>query len=346
MAEHLMIISDAWHPQTNGVVRTLEAIKADMENRGFEVSMVTPDAFWTVPVPTYPEIKLALTLPGTVAQLITRKKPDYIHIATEGPLGFAARMHCERAGLNFTTSYHTRFPEYLSARLPVPEDVPYAFLKWFHWPASAMLVPTITVANELLDRGFRKANLWTRGVETGAFHPGPKSLFSDLPGPHLLCVGRVAIEKNIEAFLRLEIEGSKIVVGDGPQLETLKAAYPSVHFLGLKKGADLRAAYQSADAFVFPSKTDTFGNVMLEALACGTPVAAYPVTGPIDVITDRRAGALDNDLGAAVRAALQLSRHDAHRFSQQFTWKRATDIFHNHLAPVRAVPAGLPVAVA
>ncbi|MCB9993539.1 MAG: glycosyltransferase family 1 protein [Hyphomicrobiaceae bacterium] len=344
MRERLLIVSDAWYPQTNGVVRTLDAIRTELSTRGIVVDMLTPEAFWTVPMPTYPEIKLALTLPGTVAQIIAAKKPDFIHIATEGPLGFAARMHCERQKLGFTTSYHTRFPEYLSARMPVPEEVPYAFLKWFHWPAAAMLVPTISVANELLDRGFRQANLWTRGVDPLAFHPGPKTLFDDLPGPHLLYVGRVAIEKNIEAFLRLDIEGSKMVVGDGPQLEALRTAYPSVRFVGRKTGAELRAAYQSADVLVFPSKTDTFGNVMLEALACGTPVAAFPVTGPIDVITAPAAGALNTDLRLAICEALTRPRAGAHAFSTQFTWARAADIFQRHLTRVRR-PAMTAVGV-
>lgn len=339
MSNRLLIVTDAWYPQTNGVVRSLDAIGAELMARGWEVSYLTPDQFFNVPLPLYPEIKLAMAAHGTVADRIAQLQPDHIHIATEGPLGLQARLYCEWNGAAFTTSYHTRFPEYVAARAPIPVDMSYAYLRWFHWEATTTLVPTESVRRELAARGFRNLSTWTRGVDTSLFKPGPKTEYLDLPGPHLLYVGRVAVEKNVEAFLKLDVPGTKIVVGDGPQKAALERIYPDARFLGRKVGAELSALYRSADVFVFPSKTDTFGNVMLEALASGVPVAAYPVTGPIDILTDRRAGAMDETLEIAVTRALQLSREAAVAHAKTFTWAHCTDLFADALVPVHSAPA-------
>lgn len=337
--DKVLIVTDAWKPQTNGVVRCLESVGSELRKGRMKVVYLTPASFWTVPMPTYPEIQLALAPPWVIGDFINRHHPQHVHIATEGPLGFQARMHCEAEGIAFTTSYHTRFPEYVAARLPLPTDVPtevsYACLRWFHSGAAATLVPTKSVADDLMARGFSNLVVWSRGVDPGIFRPGPKTQFLDFPGPHLLYVGRVAVEKNVEAFLRLDMPGSKIVVGDGPQREELKRKYPAAHFLGRQVGEQLTALYQSADVFVFPSKTDTFGNVMIEAMACGVPVAAYPVIGPIDVLTDLRAGAMDVDLGVAVRRALGLQRADALAHAATFTWAHCAAQFRAALVPAR-----------
>ena len=331
----VLVVTDAWHPQTNGVVRCLDAIGKEMRGRGHVVDYLTPQRFWTVPMPTYPEIRLSLAPIGAVADYIGGLAPDHIHIATEGPLGLQARLYCAEAALRFTTSYHTRFPEYVAARVPVPAEWSYAYLRWFHGDAAATLVPTKSVADELRQRGFDTVKVWSRGVDASAFSPGPKERFLDLPGPHLLYVGRVAVEKNVSAFLKLFTAGTKIVVGEGPQLEELKRAHPEVVFLGLQRGAELAALYRSADVFVFPSKTDTFGNVMIEALSSGVPVAAYPVVGPIDVLTDRACGAMHEELGVAIDMALALSREAARSFAGSFTWSRCAEQFLAALVPTR-----------
>ncbi|HTJ56429.1 MAG TPA: glycosyltransferase family 1 protein [Devosiaceae bacterium] len=331
----ILIVTDAWYPQTNGVVRCLDAVGRELRGRGHDVQYLTPDRFWTVPLPTYPEIRLSLTPFGAVAQQISAVDPDHIHIATEGPLGLQAKLHCSDTGLGFTTSYHTRFPEYVAARMPVPSEWSYAYLRWFHSEAAATLVPTRSVAHDLEAQGFDNIRVWSRGVDAAAFSPGPKTEFLDLPGPHLLYVGRVAVEKNVIAFLKLKTPGTKIVVGDGPQLDELKRQFPEAVFLGLKRGAELAAIYRSADVFVFPSKTDTFGNVMIEALSSGLPVAAYPVSGPIDVLTDPECGAMDEDLGVAVARALTLSRERARSFAANFTWSHCADQFSAALVPAR-----------
>lgn len=331
----VLIVTDAWRPQVNGVVRCLESVGRELTAQGAQVDYLAPDAFLTVPMPSYPEIRLSLLVPPMIGAHIERLQPDQIHIATEGPIGLCARQYCIDMGLSFTTSYHTRFPEYLAARMPVPEDWTYAYLRWFHAAASATLVPTASLLDELRARQFTNLRLWTRGVDGLRFAPAPKTQFTELPGPHLLYVGRVAVEKNIEAFLKLDVAGTKIVVGDGPALVPLKAAYPDALFLGHKSGAELSAVYASADVFVFPSRTDTFGNVMIEALSSGLPVAAYPVTGPIDILTDPTCGAVDEDLGSAVRRALTLSRDAARAFAGRFTWSECARIFSDTLVPVR-----------
>ena len=329
----ILIVTDAWFPQTNGVVRCLDAVGRELRGRGHDVQYLTPDRFWTVPLPTYPEIRLSLTPLGAVGQGISAIAPDHVHIATEGPLGVQARLHCADTALRFTTSYHTRVPEYVASRMPVPAEWSYAYLRWFHADSAATLVPTPSGAADLERQGFRNIRIWSRGVDAAAFTPGPKTEFLDLPGPHLLYVGRVAVEKNVAAFLALDIPGTKIVVGDGPQLDELRQRYPEAAFLGLRRGAELAALYRSADVFVFPSKTDTFGNVMIEAMSSGLPVAAYPVSGPIDVLTDADCGAMDEDLGVAVARALTLSRQRARAFAADFTWSHCADQFLEALVP-------------
>jgi glycosyltransferase involved in cell wall biosynthesis len=331
----ILIVTDAWFPQTNGVVRCLDAVGRELKAKGHDVHYLTPQRFWTLPMPTYPEIRLSLAPIGAVADYINGLAPDHIHIATEGPLGLQARFHRVNSGLDFTTSYHTRFPEYVAARAPVPSEWSYAYLRWFHADAAATLVPTPSIATELRAHGFEHLVTWSRGVDPEQFKPGPKTEFLNLRGPHLLHVGRVAVEKNVSAFLELQLPGTKIVVGDGPQLAELREAYPEAIFLGKRTGAELAAAYRSADVFVFPSLTDTFGNVMIEALSSGVPVAAYPVTGPVDVLTDPASGAMSRDLGLAVETALTLSRDAARAHASKFTWERTADQFFAALVPAR-----------
>jgi len=330
-----LIVTDAWYPQTNGVVRCLDAVGQELGKRGDEVNFLTPDGFWTLPLPTYPEIRLSLAPPLAVSGHIERLAPDHLHIATEGPLGMMAALYCMANGLRYTTSYHTRFPEYVAARVPVPTEWSYNFLRMFHAGAAATLVPTRSIMDDLAKRGFTNLVAWSRGVDVSAFRPGPKSMFAELPGPHLLYVGRVAVEKNLEAFLKLDLPGTKIVVGDGPLRIALQKRYPEAVFLGRMAGEALTRCYQSGDVFVFPSHTDTFGNVMLEALACGLPVAAFPVPGPMDVLTDDRAGALDDDLALAVLRALRLDRGDARRFGERFRWSECAAIFRRSLVHTR-----------
>lgn len=269
---------------------------------------------------------MSLSRPATVGWIIDDFHPCAIHIATEGPLGLMARTHCLRRGYPFTTAFHTRFPEYIHARWRVPVSWTYAWLRWFHRPASGIMVATRSVANELGARGFHNIRRWTRGVDTELFRPRPKAALP-WPRPISLYVGRVAIEKNIEDFLRLDIEGTKVVVGDGPQLATLRTRYPEVRFLGTREGEELGSLYAAADVFVFPSRTDTFGLVLLEALASGVPVAAYPVPGPLDVLDGSGAGCLDDDLGAAVRAALCVSPAVCRAHAERFSWTASVDQF-------------------
>lgn len=333
--KRLLIVTDAWHPQVNGVVRSLDAMGSELSARGYVVHYLTPQPFWTMPMPTYPEIRLSIATQGRVAAHIEGFGPDHIHIATEGPLGFLARRICVAKGMRFTTSYHTRFPEYVAARLPVPTQLSYGYLNWFHSAANATMVPTPGALDDLAQRDFRNLRLWSRGVDLSRFSPGPATEFRGLPKPYMICVGRVAVEKNVEAFLKLDLPGTKIVVGDGPQRDALEREYPQAVFVGKLSGAALTAAYRSADVMVFPSRTDTFGNVMIEALACGTPVAAYPVMGPVDVLTDQASGAMDSDLEAAVLRALTLSRDAAARYAQNFTWAASADQFEANLVSIR-----------
>jgi glycosyltransferase involved in cell wall biosynthesis len=326
----VLIVTDAWHPQVNGVVRSIERVVEQMRRRGIEVELLTPAGFRTVPMPGYAEIALSLTTSAPVFRRIEAIAPDAIHIATEGPLGLIARSFCVKRKLPFSTAYHTQFPEYLRARLPVPLDWSYRFLRWFHAPATWCLVGTPHLKALLEARGFGNVALWPKGVDTDLFSPDKRAPLQ-WPVPVFLYVGRVAVEKNIEAFLRLELPGTRLVVGGGPSLKRLRADYPQVTFVGPKVGEELARLYAGADAFVFPSRTDTFGLVLLEALASGTPVAAYPVTGPIDVIGSAPVGVLDEDLRAAAIKALGLSRQACRAYAEGFSWAASADQFLGHL---------------
>jgi glycosyltransferase involved in cell wall biosynthesis len=331
----IMIVTDAWEPQVNGVVRTLKSTRVQLEATGHEVDFLTPLEFRTLPCPTYPDIRLSL-LPGPkVASRIREFDPDALHISTEGPLGLAARRFALKHNRPFTTAYHTRFPEYVQARFFIPLSWTYAFLRWFHGPSKAVMVPTQVVKRDLELYGFDNVKLWSRGVDHTIFRPQQSNRLQSKP-PIFLYVGRVAVEKNIEAFLELDLPGSKWVAGVGPALESMLARFPAVNYLGVLDQKELAQVYASADVFVFPSKTDTFGLVLLEAMACGLPVAAYPVTGPIDVIEDCRAGCLDADLRTACMNALQLRREDVAQYAKRFSWAAATEQFISHLHPRRA----------
>ncbi len=328
----ILIATDAWAPQVNGVVRTLETLGTQLGRIGHDVRFVTPDGFRTIPMPTYPEIRLALFARRAVGRIIDEFKPEAIHIATEGPLGLATRRNCLRRGISFTTSFHTRFPEYIHARFGVPTSWPYAGLRWFHGPATAVMVATRTLEKDLIARGFKNLRMWSRGVDVELFKPAPKD-WLDLPRPVFLYVGRVAIEKSVEEFLKLDLPGSKLIVGDGPQLAELRARYPTVRFVGPKFGAELARHYAASDVFVFPSRTDTFGLVVLEALASGLPVAAHPVQGPIDIIGGNlTVGALSDDLGEAARRAMRLNPHACRLFAMNFSWEACTRQFLTNLA--------------
>ena len=329
----ILIATDAWHPQVNGVVRTLTMVADAAKSLGAEIVFLTPDSFKTVPLPGYAGLRVALTWPSRVVELIDEARPDAIHIATEGPIGLLARRYCLRRNRPFTTSFHTRFPDYVTARIPVPESLIWWALRLFHRPSRAVMAATPALAQELGARGFGNVVLWSRGVDADLFRPRPRTL--DLPGPIFLSVGRVAREKNLEAFLDLDLPGSKVVVGDGPALAALQRRYPAAHFLGAMFGERLAETYASADVFVFPSKTDTFGLVLLEALASGVPVAALPVPGPRDVITDPAVGALDDDLHAACRHALTLSSDHCRAFALRHSWQACAQIFMEHVNATR-----------
>jgi glycosyltransferase involved in cell wall biosynthesis len=331
----IMIVSDAWFPLTNGVVTTLAQTATWLGRFGYEVRMVTPRDFGTVPCPTYPEIRIAVFPYRNMARRIRSFQPHALHIATEGPLGLAARRHCVDQGLRFTTSYHTQFPQYLRSRFPIPYGLSYAALRWFHGAAERCMVSTPTVAAQLVGRGFKNLARWHRGVDTQLFQPGPKE-FLKLPRPIAAYVGRLAIEKNIDAFLQMPWAGSKLVVGDGPERIRLQAQYPAAHFAGFRFGEDLSAHLAASDIMVFPSLTDTFGLVNLEAMACGVPVAAYPVSGPIDVIEDGVTGALDTDLGAAARRALTLDPKACRAHALRRGWDASSREFEGNLVFCRS----------
>ena len=332
----IALASDAWMPQTNGVVRTLTNTMRVLEARGHRVHAITPVPFATLPLPTYPDIRVAVRPGRRVARILDRIDPERVHIATEGPVGLAARAWCLSRRRAVTTTFHTRFPEYLRLRAPVPEAWSYRVLRRFHDPASRTLVPTGSQREALAARGFRNLGVWGRGVDTGLFRPDNAARL-DVPRPVLMYMGRVAVEKNIEAFLRLRVPGTKVVVGDGPALEDLKRSWPGVTFTGARFGEALASLLAAADVFVFPSRTDTFGVVLLEAMACGVPVAAYPVTGPRDVVVDGVTGVLDEDLAAAVLGALRLDRGACRRYALEHSWEAATDQFLAALVPASAV---------
>jgi len=328
----VLIVTDAWMPQVNGVVVTLLNTIRELERLGHEVGTITPDGFATIPCPTYPEIRLSLNAARRVQRRIDHFAPHAVHLATEGPLGLAARGHCVRTRRPFTTAYHTQFPEYVHSRSRLPVGIAYRWLRWFHAPARAMMVPTPDIHRRLAARGFANLAMWSRGVDTEMFRPAERAPLAGRR-PIFLYAGRVSVEKNLEAFLSLDLPGSTWVVGDGPARRGLERRFPHARFVGMKHGAELAWHFAQADAFVFPSRTDTFGLVMLEAMACGTPVAAYPVTGPIDVVKPGVSGVLHANLRTAALAALDLSRERVREHALASSWKRATSQFVDHLHP-------------
>ena len=336
----ILLATDAWEPQVNGVVRTLARIRDELITMSDKVEVISPDQFPTFPLPTYPEIKLAVGAFERVQQRFRAFEPEAIHIATEGPIGLAARRICLEWKLPFTTSYHTRFPEYVSARLPLPLAAGYAYMKWFHRPSGRLMVATRTMAEELEKQGFRNISVWSRGVDTELFRPrqgGDPDVFEGLEGPIWLNVGRVSVEKNVEVFLDLDLPGTKVVVGDGPLLDELKARHPEARFLGAKFGAELAACYACADVFVFPSLTDTFGLVMLEAWACGLPVAGFNAPGPADIIPGSGAGVLAPDQTSGLREAcleaLKIERAAARAAAERYSWRACAEEFRRLLQP-------------
>jgi len=326
----LAIVTDAWRPQINGVVTTLSRTQESLQRSGHDVRVFGPDQHPTVPCPTYPEIRLAILPRRRLARALTELEPDAIHIATEGPLGIAARRHCVASRLAFTTSYHTQFPQYVRKRVPIPEAWSYAYLRRHHSFARRTLVATEHQRQDLVAHGFDNVVIWSRGVDTELFRPcGREHLAAERP--IWMYAGRVAVEKNLEAFLDLDLPGTKVIVGGGPDRQRLRAHYPAAQFVGYKFGDALAQHLSCADVFVFPSRTDTFGLVMLEAIACGTPVAAYPVTGPIDVVTRGVNGVLDDNLRQAALAALELDRTGCRQSALERTWERASSQFLSHL---------------
>lgn len=331
----ILIVSDAGAPQINGVVRTLHATSATLRAMGKVVEVIGPKQFKTVPMPFYPEIRLALFPGRKLARMIENFRPDALHIATEGPLGLAARAYALRKGLCFTTSFHTRFAEYLEARTKIPTWLTYLWLRRFHAAGSGVMVATASLHAELAQRGFKNLLLWSRGVDLSLFHPAPRR---DWPftRPIFAYVGRVAVEKNLQAFLSLDLPGSKLIIGDGPQCKALAREFPDAHFVGAQHGKALAEAYAGADIFVFPSKTDTFGLVVVEALASGLPVAAYPVTGPQDILAGapHPVGVLDEDLRTACLEALKINRAACRPYAEQFSWQACTQQFLDNLVPI------------
>jgi len=321
----ILVASDAWHPQVNGVVRTYERLSVELAALGVEMTVLAPHEFRTLPCPTYPEIRLALPGLSRIARCFETVKPDAVHIATEGPIGWMARRYCLKHGIRFTTSFHTRFPEYLSQRFAIPTAWTTAVLRHFHNAGAGLMVATPSLGRELESQGFERVLPWTRGIDTTLFHPRPVRLFGD--GPVFLYVGRIASEKNIEAFLDLELPGRKVVVGSGPMLEELRARYPDVVFTGKRTGEALAECYASADVFVFPSRTDTFGMVLLEAMASGVPVAALPVCGPQDIVTNGVTGFLSTDLRQAALRALTLDRSVISAKAAEYSWEHAARLF-------------------
>lgn len=337
MKMKIIIVTDAWEPQVNGVVRTLTQTRDYLIKFGHHVEMITPESFHTIPCPTYPSIPLALFPGRKIAKMLEASRADAVHIATEGTLGMAARRWCIRNKVKFTTSYHTQFPEYISLRAPIPLSWSYAWLRRFHGKAERTLVPTVSQQQRLQQRGFKNVVVWGRGVDTEIFTPN-EAIAVDLPKPLFVNMGRVAIEKNIEAFLELDLPGSKMVIGDGPDRAALQAKYPKVKFVGAKFGKELASWVAAADVFVFPSKTDTFGLVILEAMACGVPVAAYPVTGPMDIIEEGVTGCLDESLQQAALAALAVDARNCVNFANNNSWKACSRVFEGYMYNNRTNP--------
>lgn len=330
----ILIVSDAWFPQVNGVVRTMSIVADHLRAGGDMVEVIGPDRFVNVPMPGYAEIRLAVAPGRRLAKLVDAFAPEVVHIATEGPLGWAMRAICRRRGWPFTTAFHTRFPEYLHARTRVPLSWSWAVMRRFHEAGAGTFAATQSLRDELTRRGFTKVRAWTRGVDLARFRPEPREAWDGLKRPVFLYAGRVAVEKNIEAFLALDLPGTKVVVGDGPAREGLMKRFPAAHFTGYRDNGKLARSYAGADVFVFPSRTDTFGLVLLEALASGTPVAAFPVTGPRDVLTDPRIGALDEDLRAACLRALDADRAACRTHAEAWSWEACAAQFRAALVPV------------
>jgi glycosyltransferase involved in cell wall biosynthesis len=329
----ILVATDAWRPQVNGVVRSLESVARASVALGAEIDFLTPRDFTSFPMPTYREISLALATPRAVRRRLAQGY-DHVHIATEGPIGLATRAVCLADKRCFTTSFHTRFPEYIHARSGLPVGVSYAALRRFHNAGAGVMVSTPSLARELDARGFRRLLRWSRGVDHDLFSP-EATVALDYPRPIFLYAGRLAVEKNLEAFLSLDLPGTKLVAGDGPARAFLEARYPEARFVGVKTPAELAALYASSDVFVFPSRTDTFGIVLLEAMACGLPVAAYPVMGPLDVVGTSNAGALDEDLRAAALAALEIPREAARAHALTFSWENCARQFLDNIAYAR-----------
>jgi glycosyltransferase involved in cell wall biosynthesis len=333
----LLLVTDAWHPQVNGVVRTLSTLVDRLRELGIDVQTITPDLFKTIPMPSYPEIRLAVAAGRKVRRMIRDFRPDVIHVATEGPLGLIARNYCTKRKIPFTTAFHTKFPEYVHARTRIPIAWSYRFLRWFHGSGKGIMVATQGIEDEMRQWGFHAINRWTRGVDTTLFRPRDKDMMQTAR-PIFLYTGRVAVEKNIDAFLSLDLPGSKWVIGGGPMLESFKKKYPDVHFAGAKHGEELGEYFQSADVFVFPSLTDTFGLVMLEAMASGLPVAAFPVPGPNDVVgptlaTDAPVGVLDHDLKKAALAALDIPKDRCRAHALANSWDVSVSQFLKNVYP-------------
>lgn len=344
----IVVATDAWHPQVNGVVRTLDMTIGLLRARGHDVTVISPDQFRTMPCPGYSEIRLAIAPRFSIRKRLRELQPDIVHISTEGPIGWSTRGWCLAHDVPFTTAFHTRFPDYAAVRTGLSPDRFWPIMWRFHAPSRAVLAATPRLMDELADRGILHTRPWTRGIDTDQFRPGLEAhpALADLPKPILLSVGRVAVEKNLEAFLESDVAGTKVVVGDGPALETLARKYPDALFMGALSGKELASAYAAADVFVFPSLTDTFGLVMIEALACGVPVAGYKVAGPLDIIGEDgygsrgdlpfRVGATDSDLSRAISKALYADRQGAAIYGNGFTWDRAADQFVAALKYARA----------
>lgn len=336
----IALVTDAWHPQVNGVVRTLEAITGILRQWGHDVLVISPDEYRSFPAPSYPEIRLGMTRARSIGRRISAFGPDAIHLATEGPLSLSARRWCQRNNIQFTTAYHTQFPEYLARRTHLSPRIFWTYIRWFHSASKAIMVSTKSVRNQLRSEGLSRVHHWSRGVDLMNFSPDAREpdLFAELRRPIQLYVGRVAVEKNLEAFLETDHPGSKVIVGNGPAFEDLRARYPNAHFAGRKSGRELAGYYAGADVFVFPSKTDTFGLVLVEALACGTPVAAYPVTGPVDILTNQ-CGVMADDLELAISKALQLDPQSCVTLAKQYSWEASARQFLEGLVPVDPRPA-------
>jgi glycosyltransferase involved in cell wall biosynthesis len=329
----VLVATDAWRPKVNGVVRSLNSLARAADKLGTTIDFLSPEGFPSFQVPTYPGLRLALPSRRRIAERIEAAKPDAIHIATEGPIGFAVRAYCRRHHRPFTTSYTTRFPEYISARSPIPQSWIYATLRWFHSAATVTMVSTPSLISELGERGFANLGMWTRGVDIDLFRPD-RALDLGFPRPIFMTVGRVAVEKNLDAFLSLDLPGTKVVIGGGPQEAELKRNYPEAKFLGMLDNGILASHLAAADVFVFPSCTDTFGVVQLEALASGVPIAAFPVTGPKDVVANNPIGVLHEDLRVACMEALALSRDACRAFALNCSWENSARQFVGHVRKV------------